>query len=397
MIERQVPTTFDREEAKSGMDLRVRAQRMPIAIDVDGGAIRARTRILYGVRACRPPLPCLSCGLDEAMRVADVSLRSELSWDPRWFLRSKTTPDAPSFPNRCRVSLLNIDVTDLAVAPQIEQQLREVARSIDASTPEITNIATEAGQIWSSLQQPWELGSDAWLVFEPLDVVLSAPRGSGETLQSTLAIRAITRVASGQPPLSGTRPLPALRSGEVSNVGIRIPVDLQISHDEASRLLSSGLKPSPTFTIEALRVLPGSGTRLAVEATISHVRYRGPILLEGTPTFDAGSSSIVIHDLDYTLTGRRSPFFRVREKFAHEALRTKLQSTARVNLTTRLDQLRAEINRSLNRDLGQGVRLRGQVDSVAPTLIFSHDTGITVRVVATGRAEVVLSELATGR
>jgi hypothetical protein len=179
----------------------------------------------------------------------------------------------------------------------------------------------------------------------------------------------------------------------VPSGGIRVPVDLEISHEEATRLLSTNRAPSRDFTIESLRLVPGSGRRIVIEAIIEHPRYRGPITLEGTPTYDPATNSIVVNDLDYTLTGRRSALFRLREKFTHEALRSRLRSTARWNLSTRLDGVRADINRSLNRELGPGVSLRGHVESVAPALIYSHDRGITVRVVAVGRAEVALDDL----
>src|SRR5688572_23769760 len=86
-IEARVPKTFADKQRERGIDVRYEVARAPIQLQMIGGGLHSSTTVKYGLEACRGRFPCISCGIGEARRVADIKLHSKLVWDPAWRLR----------------------------------------------------------------------------------------------------------------------------------------------------------------------------------------------------------------------------------------------------------------------------------------------------------------------
>ncbi len=404
-IEARVPKTFADKQRDRGIDVRYEVARAPIQLQMIGAGLHSSTVVKYGLEACRGRFPCISCGIGEARRVADIKLHSKLEWDPAWRLRSTTRPLPVHYAKRCEVTWLGIDITRRFVAPVVEDQLRQTAQIIDRNTPAHTNIRPRAEQIWTALQTPVEIAPRTWLVLEPNDVALTPISGSGSMVTSTLLLRAQTRVVIGDKPAVTRRRLPALKTAAAgSAAGVRVPFDLQLPYDEASRIATRDYagktyqvngKP---LIVESIRISPAPNGRVLVEATIDYRggslrNYRGVVFLEGTPRFDPATRSIVVPDLDFSLDPKRRGFFRrIAERAAHLSIRARLRESARFDLTPRMNEARQEITRALNRPLAPGVLLRGQADAIEPAAVTARENVLELHVVATGRADVVVSQ-----
>ena len=281
-VEKRAPKTFDGDAKERGIDIHYEVARDPIRLQMAGDGLHASTSIHYAMRACRGRFPCVSCGFKEARREAKITLETKLRWDPSWRLRSSTRLLPVSYPKPCAVTWFDIDITRRFVAPVVEEQLGATAKVIDHNTPLVTNLQPRAEQIWNALQTPMELAPRTWLVLDPTEVALSPIGGSGATVTSTLALRAQTRVVVGAKPPVSRKPLPALRTDpSIAHPLVRVPFDLELSYDDASRLASRDYagkthkvngKP---LTIDAIRLGPATNGRVLVEATID---YRGGAL-----------------------------------------------------------------------------------------------------------------------
>lgn len=228
-LEERVPMVVDRSghwtiEPRGRFSTRYRVARDPISIQMIGSGLHANGTLHYAVEACRRTsnpftgtvvlFPCLSCGFEQAMPRAGFSLQSTLTWDPEWKLRSKTYAAPIEFPDRCRVTFAQVDVTDWAIAPELHRQLQEAVRTIDANTPALTRLRPYAAAAWSSLQEPVAAGPRSWLVIEPVDVSFTPIQGSGLEVTSTLLLRARIRVMVAETaPTVVKRPLPPLVTG----------------------------------------------------------------------------------------------------------------------------------------------------------------------------------------
>jgi hypothetical protein len=387
--------------------VRYRIARDPIALNMTGAGLHATTTVHYSLEGCRITrkpfsaettlFPCVSCGFDEPMREAFITLDAHFDWDESWRLRTHTKARPIEFGRRCTVTFVNIDITDWKLAPIVNEQLQQTAKTIDANAPKLTSIRPTAQQIWSSLQTPSEIAPRTWLVMEPLDMSLAPITGNGLQITSALSLRTRTRIVVGtERPQLAPKPLPPLHAARDASAGVRVPFDIELSWDEASRLLteSFGGKRYDNVAVESLRLLPGNGERIVVEASIDYSggalkKYHGLVYLEGTPRFDAATSSLVLDNVEYSLDPKRhNPFVRIGDRLAHDALRKRLAETAHWSLAPQIGQVKSEIERATTRPLAPGITMHGRVASIEPQALHARPEGITIRVVATGEAGI---------
>lgn len=395
-------TRFTGTATERGIDIRYEVDRAPIQLMMVGAGLHSSTTVKYAMEACRGRFPCISCGFGEPRRIADIKLHTKLNWDPAWRLRSITTLLPVNYAKPCQVTWLNIDITRRFVAPEVERQLSAAARIIDKQVPAMTNIRPQAEQIWTALQTPYELAPRTWLVLEPSDVALSPISGTGTTMTTTLLLHATTRVVVGDAPVVTRKPLPALKTAIASNEGMRVPFDLDLPYEEASRLASRDYAgktykvDGKPLTIESIRLAPGAGGKVLIDAMIDYRggtlrNYRGLVSLEGTPQFDPATASIIIPDLDYTLvTRRRGLIARIAERAAHVSIRNRLRESARFPLGDQIAEVRTELTRALTRPLAPGVQLRGRADAIEPQTVTPLLHAIVLHIVARGSAEIEL-------
>jgi uncharacterized protein DUF4403 len=405
-IEKRVEKTFNGTAKERGIDIEYKVARDPIRLAMIGGGLHSSTTVRYAMQACRGRFPCVSCGFTQARREAQITLHTKLDWEPSWRLRSQTALLPVNYPKPCAVTWFDIDITRRFVAPVVEKQLTDAAKIIDRNTPIVSNIRPQAQQIWTALQTPFELAPRTWLVMDPIDVALTPVKGAKEIATSTLSLRTQTRVVIGEKPATTHKPLPNLRVvAEPGSNGMRVPFDLELPYEEASRLASRDYA-NKTYRVngkdlklESLRVGPSFNGRVSIEAMIDYRggalrNYRGLLFLEGTPRFDPATATIVVPDLDYSLDPkkRRGFFSRIAEKAAHLSIRQRLRESARFPIGTNLAETRAEITRALTRQLAPGAMLRGRADAIEPVSVTPLTKVISVRVIATGVAEVTLKQ-----
>lgn len=416
LLEAQVPKSMSKLDdyeldPQKRFGLKYKVDRLPIALNMQGSGLHATTTLRYQLEGCRRTTkpfsgqttmwPCVSCGFNEPMREAVITIDSHLDWDTNWRLRSKTTARPVEFPNPCTVTVLDIDVSNWKIAPLVNQQLKDVAKSIDQNAPKLTSLRSVANEIWSSLQKPLEIAPKTWLVLEPVDLAFAPLNGSGLNIGSTLTLTARTRLVVGAQPQSGSAALPPLRAAHETGTGIRVPFDLELPYAEASRIMTEqfGAKtyklPSGELKINGIQLASAEHDgKLSIEATVDYhggvlKSYRGVIHLEGTPRFDSVSKTIVVDDIDYSLSShRKNVFVRTADHLAHDSVRKAIADNASWSLEKQLTQIRAEIDKAMARPLAANVTLRGHAESIEPRSIDVRRDGITIRAVMTGNAEV---------
>lgn len=402
-IEKRVETAFSGKATERGIDIEYKVDRDPIVLAMVGAGLHASTTVKYSLQACRGRFPCVSCGIGEPRRLAEIKLHTKLTWDPTWRLRSHTTLLPVNYARPCQVTWLNIDVTRRFVAPEVEKQLTTAAHIIDRNVPALTNIRPQAQEIWNALQTPGELAPRTWLLLEPIDVALTPISGSGTNMMTTLLLRANTRVIVGDKPATTSRPLPSLKSTASANAPstMRVPFDLTLPYAEASALATRDYAGrtyrvnGKQLKLESIRLAPGSNGRVAFEAMIDYRggalrNYRGLVNLEGTPRFDPATQSIVIPDLEYSLATRRGLLARIAERAAHESIRNRLRESAKFPLADRIATIRTELSRALTRQLAPGVTMRGHADTIEPQTVTPLLDALLIHVIAQGAAEVDL-------
>ncbi len=404
LVEPKVPRSFQGRSQEHGFAIRYMVERQPLSLQIIGRGLHTRTKILYGIEACTRGLPCISCGMSQTRRQADIALHSILDWGSDWRLHSSTRPLPTSYPVRCEITPLRLDITDQFIAPTVAAQLRMAAAEIDRNIPPSTNLRPDAQRIWNSLRTPIEIAPRTWLVLEPDDVALSPITGSGTEITSVLTLRAMTRVAIGDRPAVAPHELPPLRNAAAPAGGLRVPLHIDLPWSEAGRILTSQIVGAPiktdsgVLTIRSIAMTALPPQRVRIEARIDYRAgllrsYAGTIVFSGTPQLDPGGSALVMPDLDYILGNDAGFFARTADRIAHDSLRARLRQSLRIDLSAPLTRIRDDIARGLTRNLGPGATMRGVVSDLRIIRLTTKDTGFEIGLLATGSAEVRLATL----
>jgi hypothetical protein len=172
-----------------------------------------------------------------------------------------------------------------------------------------------------------------------------------------------------------------------------------VPYEEVSGLLTeqfgkrSYAIESGTLAVDTLRLSAGNNGRLNIEAAIDYrgrglKKYRGFVYLDGVPKFDAGTSRVIIDDLEYSIDPKRRGIARALDRVAHDTIRARLRESARWPVAKEIAELKSDIERGMTRSLASGVTMHGRVDSIEPVSVTPVERGVSVRVIAVGSASV---------
>ncbi|TVP78335.1 MAG: DUF4403 family protein [Gemmatimonadales bacterium] len=380
------------------------ATRDSLTAEVRGDTAVVATEVSYGIRAWYDPpvLPAVSasCGLDEDPSDrprARIQLRSRLVLDPDWTLRSEATPDtvrAVSEEDRdlCRITPLRIDVTGTVldgVASALEDRLPEVDRRVAE-----VDLASRLQDVWDRIGEPVELTDDVWLQIRPEAVVHGGTRGEGTTLRLDVGMRARPRIVLGPRPEHEPSSLPSLETGSVPDTA-RIHMEGHLHHQETSRLLGRELEGESLelggnlLRIRDVEVLGIGAGRIALEISFEGAA-RGRIYLVGRPELDREARVIRVPDLDFDLQ-TRNVLAGGLAWIARDELVRLLREQAVIPLGEVTDLLREQFRRGLDRELADGVAVRGEPGDIELESIVALRDRILLRASAGARARLEVS------
>ena len=283
----------------------------------------------------------------------------------------------------------------------IGKHLAELANGADGALP-IRRLAERA---WKQLQAPVALGDNAWLVLAPESVGLTQPLALGQAAAIGLSPSAVTftfelfarpQIVLGTPPQAPpVQPLPALRSA-VQPPGFSVSVDIAADRAELSQRLNAALTRAPvragrrSLTITQAQVLPSAGDTmvLAVDFRASW-RLKGAVYLRGIPELSDGGDTLRLRDLKYDIK-TRNILTRMARWIAGDAIQDQLAARAKWDLAPKLEAARAVAQSAINRDLGGGIQLSGNVTTLRPQALWMTPSGVRGVIAAVGTATVVV-------
>ncbi len=413
MLEAAVPTNHGdlsrRHDVEDGgrTDIAFHLQRGPFRATLDDNVATVRATIRYALRAFYDPpvLPEISgsCGTEgDARRPRlNVAIAAPIAVDHEWILRTDArvvgvAPASDSPRDRCRVTFLNLDVTD-RIVEAASAFLGEHVDEIDSLAAEV-DIRSSVQGWWGTLQEPIQLTDSLWLAMRPEAVRRGPVRGFGDSLDIGLALQARPVVSYGERPPPLLRPLPPLDTGHVRE-GLDLLVEARLEYDAASGLVSGQLggrtfdHDGRRFQLDSLRVFGIGARRLAVEVHLSgDVSAR--LFLVGTPTIDTITGKISVPDLDFDVATRDVVLAAVSWLRAGE-LRDLLRERASWPAGPAVEWVTQWIVTGLNRDLSGNLRVEGEVDAVRilsahalkEVLLVQVGVGGSARLFVTGATE----------
>lgn len=399
-LEAAVPREFGDIEQRHPIRGRPRAsygytaQRSPFVVHVERERVEISTVIEYQGRVWyRPPMsPTLSagCGVGDDPRPRLQATLASVPWlTPEWGLRTHTQViDVRRFSDdardRCRMTVLRLDVTDRVIGATQHMLERRVER-FDAAVPRWP-VRERFIRLWRLLQRPIRLTPDISLHIDPYAVRLGDIRSSGDTLMTDLRILARPRIVSGtfSNPI---RPLPTLEFTDAPpDPSGSVVIEGTFTYPSASHLLRRALvgraliQEGRLIELEDLAMSGIGGGKVALAVRLSG-RLRGTLYFTGTPSLDSVAHQIHVPDLEYDV-GTAAMLVDGLAWLRGVDLRDWLRARARLPDSSTVGRLSTLAEREINRRLARGVMLRGWLHDAQGTSVRATTQELRLRAIA---------------
>lgn len=367
-----------------------------LRIRLSGNQIVVSANIHYSGegKAKLPPFgPWVSGSCDN--RTVNVTLQSTVGVLPDWRLQSHTVVSQLDAADRCKVTFLDIDVTD-KILSKVRGVLEDAAANVDERVARY-NLMKQVSSGWAMLQNPLQIVDGIWFKVNPAAVFLGPLSGNGAVLSATVGIMGRPELVFGSAPQSVSSPLPALSAAPVDQ-GFHVHADSRFPYELASEFVHQQLSKTsfvgPTsdqhLDIQSIRMAAGSGGFLEVIAKVGG-SASGELTFIGLPEVSAPAVAGAIHDTvsapglmpdsssQKWLTAQ-APWLDQRE------LVDVFRHAATWQLTDLLALLRNQVTQALNMEVAPGYVITGSVSDLEVVSTEAQPEGWMIRVRADGAA-----------
>jgi hypothetical protein len=398
-LEAFVPRTYGDSEHRlpvagnSRADVAFSVTRSPFRVHVEGQTVRLSADVEYEGRVWYRPLlgPELSagCGIGDAPRPRmRATFLSTVRLTPDWQLRTNTRLlRLERFSNeprdRCRLTVLRIDVTDRVIESSRRMLERDVQR-FDAAASRWP-VRPKFEKLWRQLQRPIRLTDSVYLQINPYAAHIGALGVVDDTVKTRLRVIAAPRVVTGPRPV-GERALPDLQAADGIATGAHVSVRGSFRYPVASQLLRQALvgrtveQSGHRVRIRDVRLTGIGGGRVALAVTLSG-RVRGTLYFTGRPRLDPVHHQVSVPDLDFDV-GTSQLLVQGLGWLRGVDIRDFLRERARLPDSEGVDRLRALAESGVNRTLAPGVTLTGRIHDARGVGVYATTQEIRLRAVA---------------
>jgi hypothetical protein len=356
--------------ALGGATYRFDLYRDPLQFALAGNRLEVDTTVNYwlqvGLRMKGWVKGVAGCGMaPESYRRVRLGLAAELGLTPDWGLDLKLTPVEPVKLDACQVTALGYDITGVVLAG-MKDALLKATQSMEQQVRGSGLLRQKVENAWLQAQQPMELSPGVHLLLNPEQVRLAPLRSEGDDLIITPEIRVRPTLTLSEAQPAPYRPLPPLDLAPAPiQPGFQLRVEADLGYAEATAQLTRQMVGSIFTTdkgsFQVTSVAVGSRADAMLLAVGLKGRVDGTLTLTGHPRFDPASGTIRLEDLDYTLESK-SWISRLGVWLYHSSLRQTLADKCNFFLDQSFQNLRAQAQQGLNRDLGPGLAMSGVLD-----------------------------------
>jgi len=336
-------------------------------------------------------LPLGSCGYDGTMPRVRLRFSTSLSLLNNWKLTSKSEATA-EFLEPCVVSIIGFDVTR-RLKELFEENLSQAAREFDKRVGESNQLEQRARMAWDQLKAPIGVGEEKKLklFIRPKAISIAKLVFADSAITFGLNLEAHPEMSAETVDTGLVQSLPILRSDSSSGkflVTIRITLhDSAASEMLKSKLIGREFKfPSGQRVVVRDAEVFGNASKLVLRIRFAG-QFDGDLYFAGKPQFDSASQRIRIPDFEYDLK-TRDWFVAAEEWLVHKEFLGTLKSFAVWDLRNEMETARGRLADALNKEIGNGLRLRGRVDQPRVVGFQREAAGVSAVVILSGSASV---------
>lgn len=376
-------------------------QRGPLSIAFGDTALSVATTLQYRGRAWVRALiasPSFSCGMDGPRPRMRVGIRTAWRVMPDWHLRTQSAvsmiePVSQADRDRCEVSFLDIDVTG-KVVDAAQKGLTAALRDADQALARI-DFGDHVAELWQTIQKPISIDDgNFWLIIGPEAVDLNNVTARDSTISATLSLRARPRIVSGPRPPDGDLPLPEITELPTVDSAL-VFMEGVLHYDAANRILEEELAGKSVrmgtrrVKLERLIASYGGGGRIILGVDLGG-RASGRVYVVGTPTYNPATDMISFPDLALDVN-TQDYLGRTIGWFASGPFIGFLRERARFPASALLDMATQLADEEVDRQLTEGVWLRGEIGKTRPVDVRAHPDGIRASAFAMAELRLDLS------
>lgn len=286
----------------------------------------------------------------------------------------------------------------------VRSQMGNVVDQLNARATDL-DIADLASDAWDALHQPFRLSTapEVWLRLQPQGVNFSQIQTSGGLTYATVVatVKAESSLDAEPEPFDKAD-LPLLGTtiddtDDARAFRIRFPLlaEYEILRDRVQKALKVKETWAPVpklpdhyLTVEAVDVYP-SGTKLVVgiqfraDTPRTWLDTHGQVYLWGSPYLDLNQRTVSVRDLKLT-SSTDSSLVDVTVAFLDGAISRLLMDSLVYRFGKDYDRLLESANDAINRDLGNGMEMRGRLDPPTGGVVSMHDRGVYWTLLAEG-------------
>ena len=405
-LESEVPAEFgDIEQRrpvrdKKQLEYAYAAKRTPFRLAIKGRRAVLQADVEYEARVWydAPVLPKVSasCGTEGERPRARLTIESDVELTETWALRPHTRAEARPITetdrDKCKVSVLSIDVTK-KVMEAAREALHDKLNAFDARLAAF-DLPKESRRLWNVLQSPQKLTDSLWLVMDPTAVRVGLLEMQGDTLVTALGISGNPRVIGGARPDPAQRPMPSPQDSASRPPVFHLLTEGHLPYEVASTILSRELRGDTIHVgkqeliVDSLEIRGVGDGRAAVGLAVSGAA-KGVLYVMGHPAYDTATSALYMPDLEYDV-GTRDLLTGALAWLAGGAVEDYLRNKVRIKLGKVIEDGRKLLEKNLNRDLADGVHLHATVTTGRGLIVRAAPEALLLRVIASGQGQLVL-------
>lgn len=295
-----------------------------------------------------------------------------------------------------RLGPFKIGVAGL-IGKQIQKALDKQARKLEVSAATSLEIHEKVGRAWQDLHEAKRLRREPpiWMSIQPQALYWATPHADHEALHFSLALSAVLNtVAGATPPATPMAPLPKLKHGLPAERGFHLGLPVVLDYDgiadelrrtQAGRRIpvDGGAVVLRDFEVYAAGDRLVLGVEFEADGVGPWFDTRGRVYLTGIPRYDAAQRRLSLEQFDFT---RRvdNPLVRLISWAVQTSLRDELQQKMHWDVTEDLLAAQEDLSEDLNRELGNGLSMWGEVSQLTLRQVGLTEQGIALEFEADG-------------
>jgi hypothetical protein len=340
--------------------------------------------------SCIIPRVHVSCGENEPMRKFSLKYSTAVKVNSDYTFKTTTNLQKFELIDPCELTIANIDVTT-DVEKEITKQLKVLEREIDKQFSAI-DIKSTAKESWKLLQEPTEIPGYGYLSLAPSSLAISDLKFSGKKASFNFNIDVSPSFTTEKPQLIPSA-LPDLSKSKVDN-GLNFGLDVILSYDSLSNFIRSSFK-GEVFEIKRKKIIiddiavSGSADNRIILKTQFSGSKRGVIYLLATPVLNDSLKQIELTNVDFDVK-TKSVLLKSAKWFFNSKINQLVEEQGKFNYTSMIEDMKKEINTSLNQPLTDGVAMSGRIASISLNKIYYTTTHLVLRTQIGGNLKLIL-------